>query len=107
MRSLGGQFSGRDSGDSTASEGNSTPRVAEIQKELHAEDALVEFAEVWFPEFHHGKKPPINMNVGLKDIHYVAYVLRPDGKISGFDLGSVPDIDKELRFYRSAMENYN
>lgn len=75
------------------------PRVAVIQNILNQNDALVECAEIWFPEFHHGRKPPLNIPPQDSDVHYVAYVLRHNGQPRGFDLGRAAEINKEIEKY--------
>ena len=78
------------------------PRVNDVQKGLGPNDALVEFAEVFLPEYKPGADPPFEY-LKKPDFHYVAYVLRADEAIHGYDLGRAPEIDKEISTYRSVM----
>ena len=79
------------------------PTVNEVQNALGPHDALIEFAEVWLPQYHHGKKPPFEFKASPPEINYVAYVLKSKGEISSFDLGLAAKVDAELKTYRSLM----
>jgi CHAT domain-containing protein len=81
------------------------PRAADVQQVLQTHEALVEYAVVWWPQYHQGAKPPVDLKKAASELHYVAYVLRRDGTISGFDLGDVAVIHDAIVKYRSIAES--
>jgi CHAT domain-containing protein len=83
------------------------PRVADVQKGLKANDALIEFAEVFLPEYHSESKPTFRLLASDLRFHYIAYVLRGDGAISGFDLGLTEETNRELEHYRTLVTSYS
>jgi CHAT domain-containing protein len=74
-------------------------KVEAVQNALEQNDTLVEFAETWFPQYHHGQKPPFNLKPKTMDLRYVAYVLRRGARIGGFDLGPAQEINREIEKY--------
>ena len=82
-----------------------SPRVADVQQVLQPDEALVEYAMIWWPQYHQSAKPPVDLKKASSELHYVAYILRHDGTIRGFDLGDIAVIHDAARKYRSLAES--
>lgn len=89
--------------DSASHQGQRAPRVAEVAQKLGQDDVLIEFEEIWWPDYHAGSHPPIDIRSMGTQVHYVAYVLKHDASIFAVDLGDASSINSQITKFRGSM----